>query len=479
MAKRSSRRTNTTGGPERLPSPAPANLLQRKCACGGPAGATGACAECEKTKRTVQRRSADEAEPTAVPPIVHEVVRSSGEPLDADTRASMESRLGHDFGDVHTDARAAESAGAVNALAYTVGQHIVFGEDQYRPGSTEGSRLIAHELTHTLQQSAGPTVPSQVSSPTDASEREADVVADAAAHPGPVVEGSARPSVLQRQPMPRGLDRAESPSPVLARAIGSVTIDAFETGHAEISASNRAKLQETARHIVTLLRRYPLSTIRVAGHADAVGQESNNQQLGQDRADAVRDGLTEMGVPVDRVITESKGESALLVKTQKAEPRNRRAEVMFEPEASPVGPLVPDLGKPRRETEKPPINFADFCKQSPELCLPPPEPGRNLPPDFYKPIPPAPKGTQKSVLDVVNEKLVDPVVTAVTAPLPEKVRKAALDLAHAGVEKGITSGLKAALGAAGVDPTAQQAIEKAVEAGIKEKGGRSSEGTPP
>src|SRR5207249_3556786 len=128
--------------------------------------------------------------------------------------------------------------------------------------------------------------------------------------------------------------------------------------------------QDTARHIVTLLRRYPLSTIRVVGHADAVGQESANQQLGQDRADAVRDALTQMGVLADAIVTESKGESALLVKTQRAEPRNRRVEVEFEPKASPLGPiLVPP--EPGLAPAKPPINFADFCKQSPELCLPP------------------------------------------------------------------------------------------------------------
>jgi Prolipoprotein diacylglyceryl transferase/Domain of unknown function (DUF4157) len=128
--ERSSRRPNTTGGPGRPVAPAPADPLPRTCACGRSAGLAGECSECGKTKQAIQRRSADEAEPTAVPPIVHEVVRPSGEPPDAVTRATMKSRLGHDFGGVrvHTDARAAESAGAVSALAYTVGQ---------RPGSTE------------------------------------------------------------------------------------------------------------------------------------------------------------------------------------------------------------------------------------------------------------------------------------------------------------------------------------------------------
>jgi hypothetical protein len=90
----------------------------------------------------------------AAPPIVHDVLRSSGQPLDAATRAFMEPRFRHDFSKVrvHADARAAESARAVNALAYTVGPNIVFGAGRYTPATPDGSRLIAHELTHVRQQ---------------------------------------------------------------------------------------------------------------------------------------------------------------------------------------------------------------------------------------------------------------------------------------------------------------------------------------
>jgi hypothetical protein len=90
----------------------------------------------------------------AAPPIVHEVLRSTGQPLDSSTRGFMESRFGHDFSQVrlHTDARAAASARAVNALAYTVGSHVVLGEKQYAPQTTDGRRLLAHELTHVVQQ---------------------------------------------------------------------------------------------------------------------------------------------------------------------------------------------------------------------------------------------------------------------------------------------------------------------------------------
>jgi hypothetical protein len=93
--------------------------------------------------------------PSSVPPIVHEVLRSSGRPLDPATRAFMEPRFGHDFSRVrvHEGARAAESARAVNALAYTVGNDIILGAGRYAPEKTIGKQLLAHELTHTIQQS--------------------------------------------------------------------------------------------------------------------------------------------------------------------------------------------------------------------------------------------------------------------------------------------------------------------------------------
>ncbi len=73
----------------------------------------------------------------------------------------MEPRLGHDFSGVrvHTDDRAAESARAVNAVAYTVGAHVVFDRAQYAPASRDGRRLLAHELTHVVQQGRAAVMP--------------------------------------------------------------------------------------------------------------------------------------------------------------------------------------------------------------------------------------------------------------------------------------------------------------------------------
>lgn len=99
-------------------------------------------------------RSAHES----VPPIVRSVLRSPGESVDRATRGFMEARFQHNFGRVriHTDASAAAAATAVNALAFTVGKDIVFGARQYVPHAASGKKLLAHELTHVVQQEQGP-----------------------------------------------------------------------------------------------------------------------------------------------------------------------------------------------------------------------------------------------------------------------------------------------------------------------------------
>jgi len=128
-------------------------LLQRKCACGQHSMGEQ-CAACEKKRSTLQRRSDGTGVQSAVPPVVHEVLRSPGQRLDGDTRGFMESRFGQDFSQVrvHTDEKAGRSARAVGALAYTVGRDLVFAPQQFAPSTGPGKTLLAHELAHTLQQ---------------------------------------------------------------------------------------------------------------------------------------------------------------------------------------------------------------------------------------------------------------------------------------------------------------------------------------
>lgn len=196
------------------PAPAQDGMLLRKCACGTHTIAGDKCHECKNKKGVLQRKSSNRSEISEAPPIVYEVLSSSGQPLDKSTRAFFESRFAHNFSKVpvssapqqmsyssltvgeptsvfeqeadrvadsvmlngkqenkasstnqhqgeefdlskvrvHTDTRAAKSASAINSLAYTVGNNIVFGAGQFAPWTQKGRRLIAHELTHVIQQ---------------------------------------------------------------------------------------------------------------------------------------------------------------------------------------------------------------------------------------------------------------------------------------------------------------------------------------
>jgi Domain of unknown function (DUF4157) len=134
----------------------------------------------------------------AAPPIVHEVLRSRGQPLDSGTRAIMEARFGYDFSGVraHSGTAAEQSARDMNANAYTVGQNIVFGAGQFAPHQSFGRTLIAHELAHVVQQgSTKYPAASQGNCERDAEDAAVSVDSGNA----PVVRTSAVSGTVQRQ----------------------------------------------------------------------------------------------------------------------------------------------------------------------------------------------------------------------------------------------------------------------------------------
>jgi hypothetical protein len=183
-------------------SPIAASIQRQKCACGGEAGAGGECAECKArrlqakmtvgapgdayeqeadavSKQVVQKiqraeapvqdqstrpqlqMQADvpgEATDAQVTPDIEQRITNSagqGQPMRKETRAQMEGAMGADFSGVrlHTDANADHLNRSLNARAFTTGQDIYFKQGEYNPDSHEGQRLLAHELTHTVQQS--------------------------------------------------------------------------------------------------------------------------------------------------------------------------------------------------------------------------------------------------------------------------------------------------------------------------------------
>jgi hypothetical protein len=193
------RRAESQSGAGRPTGLVAGGILQRKCACGKHAGG-GECDACSRKQGQIQRRSTGATEDTsAVPNSVHEVLSSTGGPLEPRTRALMESRFGRSFSEVrvHTDEKAVESARALHARAFTVGSDIVFaGANAARDPST-----VAHELTHVVQQSRGIAPASgglRVSPPGTAHEAEADRVARDVLSPARA-EGSGAAAVLSAQ----------------------------------------------------------------------------------------------------------------------------------------------------------------------------------------------------------------------------------------------------------------------------------------
>lgn len=177
--------------------------------------------QCEDCKRARLQRFATQARTTEdAPPIVYEVLRSAGQPLEASTRSFMEERLGHDFSRVriHTDARAAESARAVNARAYAVGRDVVFASGQYEPPNSDGLHLLAHELAHVRhargERSSGKLAidPSPTSGEERSAERAAnDVLAGRSLEPA---DARASTSTVHRQamtPLPHSAEPTRPP----------------------------------------------------------------------------------------------------------------------------------------------------------------------------------------------------------------------------------------------------------------------------
>lgn len=299
-------------------------ILRRQCACGGSGGDCGEC----KDKQL--QRSAASSGPAMAPSIVHEVLRSSGQSLSAKARALFEPRFGHDFGKVrvHTDARASQSAQAVDALAYTVGPQIVFRNGQYQPDTRSGQRLLAHELTHVVQQGDQTFTarPLRVGPANDAYEQEADRTATVTASTAvPSSAGHASTSV-QRQAADPSLGssattgQASGPGPAAAHSIPKPeTCDAPKekpTLHDLGCTPNKEKVTGAFRTVDFVVDRYALAgdatakiheaaeewkkrgasgKIRVDGYASAQYQCEYNWRLSCHRAKAVGDELKKAG----------------------------------------------------------------------------------------------------------------------------------------------------------------------------------------
>jgi outer membrane protein OmpA-like peptidoglycan-associated protein len=304
---------------------------------------------------------------------VHDTLRSPGQRLDAATRAFFEPFFGHDFSQVrvHTDTRAAESARAVNALAYTVGRDVVLGGGQYNAGGLADRRLLAHELAHVVQQ-AHPGVqafPLAISQPEDPEEQAAQRIAaevvgerneSATGQAPPGLWGERTAPIVQRQEVGEERGLRLQPPALIAESV-DLTVDGFATNAAELGSAQKDRLAAFAGVILSNLPRYGNSFVTITGHTDAVGSEALNKELGQRRAEAVRAFLIAQKVPPDIVHTYSMGKGMLRVLTRRAEGRNRRAEISLTLREG-IGAGAVSRGKSTLRIPLPPVTKQDTVK---------------------------------------------------------------------------------------------------------------------
>jgi outer membrane protein OmpA-like peptidoglycan-associated protein len=248
-----------------------------------------------------------------LPTIVNTVVQASGDPLDTEARSFFEPKFGRDFSDVrvHTGLEAADSARAVGALAYTFGSRIVFATGQYVPNSTTGRLLLAHELTHVVQQK-GPSPkavplrrtcdPSTVRSATGCSTVQGEVVS----------LQSSNPFLIQFQ----------------------FACDAFQPGE-------ESKLRMIALGFAAVSSLSDVS-IRLDGFASEEGDKTFNDALSCARARKVASTLTAAGIEASTIHIFSHGATA------GDRPAHRSvlisagmAATVTEPDPTPVKPPEP------------------------------------------------------------------------------------------------------------------------------------------
>ena len=312
-------------------------------------------------------------------------LRQSAEPpgqkLDESTRARMEARFNHDFSQVrvHADAQAARSADAVGARAYTIGSDVVFGAAEYQPHSERGTRLIAHELTHVVQQRRGGHSPDAEQRADRAAAR---IAQGAAVSPG---ELGGAPRSLQAQPKPETQPETKPATGPETRA-GEETkpaagpqetisgiLDNFALDSDVVTEDHKKEIDQLAFSIS--LRTGGLlgkgrATIAIAGHTDTSGPDAHNQGLSERRAAnvkaALQEALTKQKVEsasITAITTAGFGEKKLRVETKDnvKEPKNRRVEITVTIETPPP--------------PKPPISLDLPPGYIPPATVPPPSPG--------------------------------------------------------------------------------------------------------
>ena len=398
--------------------------------------------------------------------VVDSALESEGQPLDASSRSQMEALFNEDFSGVriHTDAEAAESAQAVDARAYTSGDDVVFGANQYHPNTSEGKQLLAHELAHTIQH-------------RDAGHSSSPGAAGASISRAPLT-GAKEPAISLFP---------EIPAPVVTR-MGNVIVATVYFGQKFflLDPRNFAAVEELGDELKFMLN----PTIAVNGYASSEGNKTYNQKLSENRRETViavlkskitgSSTFTGKGHGASDFAVEETGKKGPELDSQKAQ--NRRVTIVA---TLPVTSVKPDGGPASTPS-----------KELPEDQWSPPEPEGPKPLDLRPKIPWRPETPRElgermmreakeaekirkereaqKALPSLNEflfKKVDDAVDAVAKKLriPEKWRPYLRDAVRAGIEKGTEAAVDAVLDQTPLGDEEKEAIKAAIEATSKTK----------
>jgi outer membrane protein OmpA-like peptidoglycan-associated protein len=278
-----------------------------------------------------------------LPDEINEVTQSKGHTLDRNTRVFMESRFSKTFSDVrvHSGAKADKSAKSINAKAYTVGSDIAFRNSEYNPNSEAGRHLIAHELSHVVQQrSANPITQTKLllSQPSDAAETQADKVADSIIYG----VGSIPNRFISSDTM---LHRACGSSAIGIRTECDDRDPVFVSGHPtfrfNVGCDDFAPGEETA--LRTAAAALPANgPIVIHGYASTDGDPTFNENLSCARAlkaESILSGAGGAGIAAGRITKQHHGATAGPV----AERRSVVIQATAAPTPSPPVPAPPPL----------------------------------------------------------------------------------------------------------------------------------------
>ncbi|MEM6725540.1 MAG: DUF4157 domain-containing protein, partial [Bacteroidota bacterium] len=317
------------------------------------------CAACEP-EETIQPKAVNAPVAQASTHVENQLKRSKGkgEPLPKTTKTQMESGFGADFSKVrvHTDTSAIQMNQSLNAQAFTHGSDIYFGAGKYQPGSTEGDRLLAHELTHTIQQ--GATVKRKTKPESAAQQEEqkapASGVSPKTTSSAKVTSPRSTPQAVMSQIM-RSISKV---NPMISRSmvpqiqlranvryaptdINCIAMDTlgtpgalnvlFDQDVAALSGPNQLLIEN---FVGSWVARGLSDDLLIGGFASKEGGQTQNWRLSCDRAEAVQAELVRIGVPANKITTFAHGETEDF-SAAALEP-NRRATVDFTPGVGPI-----------------------------------------------------------------------------------------------------------------------------------------------